>query len=134
MTHIESEKVTVSSPVSKVYSYLLDMNNILPLLPEEKVENWKGEIESCSFTIKGLAGIGMKRESSEENKKITIISHGKNPFDFTLNIHFENISETETIAHIEFDANMNMMIEMMAKGPLTNLFNIMANNLKKQLN
>ncbi len=129
MTHIESDKVTINSSSVMVFEFLQDMNNILPLLPEEKVENWKGEKETCSFTIKGLAGIGMKQESVEENSKINIVSHGKNPFDFELTIFLKSLGK-KTEAHLEFDANMNMMIEMMAKGPLTNLFNIMANKLQ----
>ncbi len=132
MTHIESEKVEINGSSVDLFNYLLDMNNILPLLPEEKVENWKGETESCSFTIKGLAGIGMKRKSKEEHSKITFVSHGKNPFDFTLSVLFNKVDENKTESHIEFDANMNMMVEMMAKTPLTNLFNIMAQNLQKK--
>lgn len=133
MTTIVSDKVKVAKPAQEVFEYLMDMNNILPLLPEEKVENWKGETDSCSFSIKGLAGIGMKRENAEEFSKISIVSHGKNPFDFTLDIFFESINETETEAFLEFNANMNMMLEMMAKTPLTNLFNMMANNLATRL-
>lgn len=132
MTHIESNKVEVKTNSKEVFDFVLDMNNILELLPQEKVENWKGEKDNCSFTIKGLAGIGMKIESSKEPNKITIVSHGKNPFDFTLNLYIKELADIESEAHLEFDANMNMMIEMMAKGPLTNLFNIMAIKLQEK--
>ena len=132
MTHIESDKVTIKTTPKEAFDFVLNMNNILELLPQEKVENWKGGEDSCSFTIKGLAGIGMKRESSEEPVKITIVSHGKNPFDFTMNVLIRELTENESEAFLEFDDNMNMMIEMMAKGPLTNLFNIMVNKLQEK--
>jgi len=134
MTHIESDKVAIKTNSKQVFDFVFNMNNIIELLPQEKVENWKGEEDNCSFTIKGLAGIGMKRDSTEEPAKITIISHGKNPFDFTMNLHIKECSENESEAYLDFDANMNAMIEMMAKGPLTNLFNIMAVKLQEKFN
>ena len=41
-------------------------------------------------------------------------------------------SENGTLAELTFDGNMNFMIRTMASGPLTNLFNMMADNLVKQ--
>jgi hypothetical protein len=134
MTHIESDKVAIKTNPKQVFDFVFNMNNIIELLPQEKVENWKGEEDKCSFTIKGLSGIGMKRDSTEEPTKIAIISHGKNPFDFTMNLHIKECSENESEAYLDFDANMNAMIEMMAKGPLTNLFNIMAGKLQEKFN
>ena len=134
MTHIESNKVAINTNPKQIFDFVLNMNNIIELLPQEKVENWKGEEDNCSFTIKGLSGIGMKIDSSEEPTKIAIVSYGKNPFDFTMNLHIKEIFENKSEAYLDFDANMNMMIEMMAKGPLTNLFNIMAEKLKDKFN
>ncbi len=134
MTHIESDKVAIKTNSKQVFDFVFDMNNIIELLPQEKVENWKGEEDNCSFSIKGLSRIGMKRYSTEEPTKITIISHGKNPFDFTMNLHIKECSENESEACLDFDANMNAMIEMMVKGPLTNLFNIMAVKLQEKFN
>lgn len=134
MTHIESNKVAIKTSPKQVFDFVFNMNNIIELLPQDKVQNWKGEEDKCFFTIKGLAGIGMKRDSSKETTRIAIISHGKNPFDFTMNLHIKECSENESEAYLDFDANMNAMIEMMAKGPLTNLFNIMAGKLQEKFN
>jgi carbon monoxide dehydrogenase subunit G len=100
-------------------------------MPEGKIENWKSDNDTCSFTVKGLAGIGMKKESSESGKNVHITSHGKNPFDFTLDIDFKDNGDSCN-TQLTFDGNMNFMIQTMASGPLTNLFNIMADNLVKK--
>ncbi|MGB0403577.1 MAG: hypothetical protein ACPGEG_05720 [Salibacteraceae bacterium] len=128
MATIKSKEVQINSGSLDIYNFLSDLNNLQNLMPEDKVLNWKSDKETCSFTIKGLSGIGMKKESGTEGEKVHIVSHGKNPFDFTLDIDLKEANGS-TKAQLTFDGNMNFMIQTMASGPLTNLFNMMADKL-----
>ena len=128
MATIKSKEVQINSSSIDIYNFLSDLNNLQNLMPEEKVVNWTSDSETCSFTIKGLSGIGMKKDMGIEGEKVHIIAHGKNPFDFTLDIDLKETNGV-TFAQLTFDGNMNFMIQTMASGPLTNLFNMMADKL-----
>lgn len=128
MAKIESKEVTVNAPIQEVYDYLLNINNLQHLMPEDKVEKWESTEDSCSFQIKGLAKIGMRKESSQEPEKIHLVSEGKNPFEFTLDIMF-TAADQQTKSKMIFDADVNPFMKMMIDKPLTNFFNMLAEKL-----
>ena len=96
----------------------------------EQVVRWESTEVSGRFTIKDLAEIGMKIEEVEHHKSVLLSSDGKVPFDFKLRINLEKKEEEQTAVHIEFDGKMSAMIAMMAKRPLTNLVNHMADKIR----
>jgi len=131
MATFSSKTVAVNAPASDIFTFLSDLNNLQKLMPEDKIDQWQSDAESCSFQIKGLAKIGMKLHSTDEHKNIHIVSNGKNPFDFTLDIHLNDKGST-TDSQLIFDGNMNAFMKMMAEKPLTNFFNLLADNLQTQ--
>ena len=130
MAKIESKKLEINSPASNVYEFLLDLNNLERLMPSEKIEGWNSTENNCSFNIKGLSKIGMKRVASTPNMVINLASDGKNPFDFTLDIHIEENGQT-CLAQIKFDGNMNPFIKAMVESPLKNFFNMLVEKLQE---
>lgn len=129
---IEGKRVSISANRNKVYDFLSDFNNYEKLMPEQ-IENWKSTSEGCSFTIKGMADLSLKFENLEKPSKLCIVPDGKAPFKFSLNVVLEEdvLNEQKTTAGVDVDADMNPMLAMMAKRPLENLVNIMAENLNK---
>ena len=83
MTKIESEKVEINNSAEKIFNYLSDFKNFEKLMPTQ-VSNWSANSEECSFTINGMATIGMKIIEKIPFSKIIISSNGKVPFDFKL--------------------------------------------------
>lgn len=128
MATFSSKKVAVTASSNDIFNFLSDLNNLQKLMPEDKIDQWQSDVETCSFQIKGLAKIGMKLDSSEENKLIHIVSNGKNPFDFTLDIHLKE-QDSVTESQLVFEGKMNAFMKMMAEKPLTNFFNLLADNL-----
>ena len=127
--NITSDLIIVNKPVSQVFDFLTDFNNFEKLMPEQVVK-WESSKVSGRFTIKNLAEIGMKIEDVDQHKSILLSSDGKVPFDFKLRINLEKKEEEQTAVHIEFDGSMSAMIAMMAKKPLTNLVNHMADKIR----
>lgn len=127
---IEGKKVSVNANRKKVYEFLSNFNNYEKLMPEQIV-NWKSEDENCSFTVKGMADLSLKFEEKKPNFYLKIVPNGKVPFSFTLLVNLEenSLNEQKTTAGLDVDANLNPMLAMMAKKPLENLVNVMAENL-----
>ncbi len=121
---IESDKVIVNQTSKQLFDFLEDFNNIGKLMPPQ-VEGWKSDGETCIFTIKGMATLGMAYESKTPNSEIVIKKDGKAPFDFKLLCKIQELSPTSSQLQLMFDADLNMMMRMMAEKPLTNFLNLL---------
>ncbi len=105
-----------------------DLNNFQKLVPEQIV-NWQSAEDYCSFDIKGMAHIDLKRTEVIPGKLIRIGSGPENALELELRGHFEDAGVNKSTARIELTAELNPMLKMMVSGPLQNLVNIMAEKL-----
>lgn len=127
---IESVKSEINKPAFKIFSFLTNFNNFQKLMPPQ-VTNWQSTENDCSFTLSGMATIGMKIVEKTPNSLIKVSSNGKVPFDFTLDILFTETSPTQCIGQFIFDADLNPMMKMMVEKPLGKFFNLLAEKLKE---
>src|SRR5262245_50393898 len=132
MTRLESDTVPVNKTPTEVFSFLSDFNNFQSLMPEQVVD-WQSTPDECSFTIKGMATLGMKMVEKNPPSFIKITSHGSVPFAFFL---LCNIGEGAGGSKVQlaFDADLNPMLKMMASKPLTNFLNILVSKLQGIMN
>ena len=130
MTRLESKKVEVNNSSEDIFNFLSDFNNFEKLVPKDKISDWSSSADECSFNISGMATIGMKIIEKTPPSSIKIISHGKNPFDFTLNVSIASINENRSVVQLVFAAEINPFLKMMVEKPLSNFFNMLVDKLK----
>lgn len=131
MTRIESDKSVINKPQSEVFSFLSNFNNFKQLMPEQVID-WNSSETECSFTIKGMASLGMKISDKKPETEIKIIRNGKAPFDFELYCMIEpSDNHNNCSLQLFFDADLNPFLKMMAEKPLKNFLNILVSNFKK---
>lgn len=128
MTRIESETATVQKSAEHIFNFLSNFNNFEKLMPEQ-VTNWQSTEEECSFTISGMASLGMKITEKTPNSLIKVAKNGKAPFDFTLDCMIKEAGADACQVQLAFDADLNPMLKMMAVKPLTNFLNLLVNRL-----
>ena len=129
LTKIESDVVQIDNKAATIFDYLSNFNNFQKLMPEQ-VTNWQSTADECTFTINGMATIGMKIKEKAPNSKISIISNGKVPFDFNLFVLLDEKSASTCTGQLVFESELNPMLKMMVVKPLTNFFNILAQKMK----
>jgi carbon monoxide dehydrogenase subunit G len=129
MTKLESDKLLINKSSKEIYDFLSDFNNFSHLMPEQ-IEDWKSTSDECSFTIKGMASLGMKMVEKTPNSLIKIIRNGKAPFDFTHSVSIEDKAPQSEV-QLSFDADLSPMMKMMASKPLTNFLNLLVKKLKE---
>ena len=130
MTRIESEQVSIRKPQHEIYTFLSDFNNFKDLMPDQ-VGDWVSDSESCSFNIKGMASLGMAYDTKTPDSQIRIRRNGKAPFDFFLTCHIGKTDDANSTLKLEFDADLNPMLKMLAEKPLTNFLNMLVNKYKE---
>ncbi|UKT66069.1 SRPBCC family protein [Pedobacter mucosus] len=131
MTIIEST-VEVSKPINEVYTFLSNMNNHQQLMPDN-IYNWESTEDVARFTIQNMAKLAIKISERVENKELTAIPSEKAPFDIELKWTVtDNGNGTTTAKHI-ISADLNMMMKMLASGPLQTLVDHQTEKLKEIL-
>lgn len=119
MTIIQS-KVTVNKPVSEVYAFLADLNNHQQLMPEN-IYNWSSTKDEARFTIQNMAKLALKVSSRTENQEIVIVPSEEAPFAVELKWTFNDLGNGSTEVNYIISAELNMMMKMLASGPLQKL-------------
>jgi len=119
MTVIESV-TTVNQPAEKVYHYLSDLNNHQQLMPEN-IYNWSSTADEASFTIQNMAKLAIKIFSRTPNQELIAVPSEKAPFDIELKWTMEDNGDGTTTAKHIISADLNMMMKMLAGGPLQKL-------------
>ena len=129
MTRIESDKTIINKTPKQIFDFLCDFNNFKMLMPEQ-VTNWESTEDTCSFTIAGMATLGMKISEKKPNDYIKVIRNGNAPFDFTLECLMSESAASESEVQLAFNADLNPVLKMMAVKPLTNFLNLLVQKLK----
>ncbi|WP_316810777.1 SRPBCC family protein [Pedobacter heparinus] len=131
MTVIES-MAAIHLPVEKVYAFLADLNNHQQLMPEN-IYNWSSTADEASFTIQNMAKLAIKISNRVENQELTAVPTEKAPFDIELKWKVADDGKGGTIATHVISADLNMMMKMLAAGPLQKLANHQTEKLAELL-
>ncbi|MFW0718685.1 SRPBCC family protein [Pedobacter sp. N23S346] len=130
MTIIESA-VEVNKPVTEVYTFLSNMNNHQRLMPEN-IYNWESTEDEARFTIQNMAKLAIAITNRVENQELTATPIEKAPFEIELKWTVAENGEG-TIAKLIISADLNMMMKMLASGPLQKLVDHQTERLQQIL-
>ncbi len=130
MTEFSSDRVLLNAPAGKVYEFLADFTHFEDLMPSQ-IKNWRADIDTCSFTIEGLADMNMRIAARNPARNIHIVADGKNPIDYTLDVYFFEESSDSSKAEIIFNADLNPFLKAVASRPLQNFTDMLAERLKQ---
>jgi len=124
--------VTLHKPLAEVYAFLADLNNHEQLMPDN-IYNWTSTTDEARFTIQNMAKLALKVSQRIENEEIVCIPAEEAPFAVTLRWKVEEPEAGQTKATFIIDAELNMMMKMLASGPLQKLVDHQVNTLKEKL-
>lgn len=131
--NVDSSKVTVKASQEEIIAFLRDTNNLIHLLPADKVQDFKSTEDECSFKVQGAIIISLIQDGQEGNEKLFLKSGKFAPFPFRLTIFLSPV-DGGTEGYINFSGEANPFIKMMAEKPLGNLFNYMTQKLEERFN
>ncbi|PWG79607.1 SRPBCC family protein [Pararcticibacter amylolyticus] len=131
MTVFES-KQTINKPIETVYSFLADFNNHSQLMPDN-ISDWSSSKDEAAFAIKNMARLALKISNRIENQSIIIVPAQEVPFNVEMRWVVSTLGTDSTEAILTISAELNMMMKMMASGPLKKLTDHQTSQLKKIL-
>ena len=74
---IESTKVSVSAKKEAVIQFLKDAQNLIHLLPQDQITDWKATQEECSFKVQGGVIISLIQDGSDDASMVVVKSGAK---------------------------------------------------------
>ena len=108
----------------QLFAVLSHADNLKKLMPEQ-VLGWRGDADSCTFTIQGVTELSLQVTERVLNEKIRLVPVGQQAFPFYLQIAFRETPQAGEV-RFEINAELNPFLEMMAKRPLQHLVDAMA--------
>lgn len=121
---IQSQYVDNSNSEQEFFSIVSDMRNIPALLPEQAI-NVQANEDNLSFTVQGMGSIALRVIQRVTYSLVQLAPVGKTPFPFVLSIKIAGLGNNCRVMY-EIDAELNPLMAMMAKRPLQNLVDMMA--------
>ena len=131
MTVFES-KEEINRPVGEVYAFLADFNNHQQLMPDN-VSGWSSTKDEARFSIQNMANLALRISNRIENNTIIIVPAQQVPFNVEIRWVVTALTENTSEAILTLSAELNMMMKMMASGPLKKLVNQQTQQLKSLL-
>ncbi|MFB2119684.1 SRPBCC family protein [Parapedobacter sp. 2B3] len=131
MTVIQNQ-ISINRPIADVYTFLADCNNHEQLMPDS-IYNWSSTRDEARFTIQNMAKLALKVERRTENSEVVFVPAEKAPFDVTLRWSVMPAGDNTTTAQLIIEADLNMMMKMLAQKPLEKLVGSQLEALKKTL-
>lgn len=131
MTIIQNSTV-IHQPIGDVYTFLSDLNNHEQLMPEN-IYNWSSTADEAQFTIKNMTKLALRISQRVENKELVCVPSNETPFEVSMRWTVEEAGEGQTKAIFFIEAQLNMMMKMMASGPLQKLVDHQVTRLKEVL-
>lgn len=131
MTIIESDALIILKPDVEVFDYLSQPENYRSLMPSS-VQNFEVNEGQVHMDLKGLGKLVLAISEKHPSSFIKIIPTTKAPFDFF--IQWDLIkTEHGTKVKAKIEADLNMMMKMMAQGFLKDFVNSQVFKLKNKL-
>ena len=128
-TEIISKHGLVSKQPFELYMAFVDMRNFMQMLPEERKQGVTADYDTISATVQGFK-IGVMVKERTPYSRITFIDSGA-PFSFGGSLHFDAVpgEPSKTDFHIEFHADLNLMMKMMLGGKIKEMLDKVVDGL-----
>lgn len=129
MTIFENKTIVARSQ-SAIFAFLSDLNNHEVLMPEN-VYNWSSTADEAHLTIKNMAKLSLKVESRLNEEQIVIAPTNEVPFAIKMTWNIVAIDQSNVSVNLSIEAQLNMMMKVMASGPLQKLVDHQVEKLKE---
>jgi len=111
--------ITINRQAEEVFNFLADFNNHQGLMPDNVV-NWSSGHDDAYFEVPNMLKLRLKITERTPNSYIEILPVEKPPFAVKLNWEIKSGNDTSEVT-FTITAELNMMMKMMASGPLQKL-------------
>ncbi|MBE0640202.1 MAG: hypothetical protein IH598_16935 [Bacteroidales bacterium] len=132
MVKFTADALVFQTNKNELHRFFGEIGHLHLIMPAE-VEQWKSDKYHCSFYIKNLGTLSMEKGFVNPESEYEFIATADSRVDFTLVFRFRETIDGKLSGYFEIQTEVNPLVEMMVKRPLTNFVNMLTENLKSHL-
>ena len=120
MTEFVSEVKTIPHDEDRIFTMLSDLSNLERIkdrLPQDKIQDFEFDSDSCSFAVAPVGKITFRIVEREPNKTIKFETTNS-PVPLFLWIHLKQVAPEDTKMKMTIKADLNPFIKPMVSKPL----------------
>src|ERR1700744_5697061 len=110
----------VNRSAEEAYSFLADMNNHQQLMATDDISQWSSTADKASFSIRNIVTLSIQLQELIPGKLVRIVAVDNPPFDIELKWELTTVGNG-TKTDLTITSALNMMMKMVASGPLQKL-------------
>ncbi len=131
ISYFESRKGNLTCTAQECFAFTTDLRHFEGFIPNNTINNWKAEKESCSFTVSMLGTVSVRLTEKEMYKRVVYKGDAlkKNDFELTLNINGNDDQPAEV--KVILNAELNPMMKMIAAKPIEQFLEMLINEMEK---
>jgi carbon monoxide dehydrogenase subunit G len=128
---LESKTGLIAYSDERIYTFLTNFENFKQLIPADKIRNWQADENSCRFSIDYVGDTGVKVVEKVPFKLIKLSNLDSDKYNFIFWVQLKPKSENETYIKCTMEADLNPMLQMIAKKPLQDFLDKLIDQLGK---
>lgn len=129
MLKLDSKTGIAKGSPEEVYNYISDFRNFAHLLPTDRLRDLEISEEMLRFGIDGLGTVGLMIAEKHPFNQLVIQATKESSADFVFWIYIAEAPESKSLVSVTLQANLNMFLEMMAKGPLQQFIDLIVDKI-----
>ncbi|MFV0248420.1 MAG: SRPBCC family protein [Tenacibaculum sp.] len=126
--NLKGQTVTVKRSAKYIYAFFTNPENYKQLMPKG-TEKFEIEDQSFSFKLKSMPELKMLIKQKIEYSKVVLSSTADARFVFSLTSNIKEESKNKTQVYLNFESNLNPMMTMMVKKPLSKFIETLTENI-----
>ncbi len=128
----ESRIGKLNAPAATIYQTISDFSRLEHITPpDNKMKVVNADADSCRFSLGKSGEFGMRIIERTENETVKISNDDSVPFTFYLWIQLKEMSDNDTRIRVTLHADLNPMLKMVAKKPLTQFVDSLVDKLEQ---
>ena len=132
MLTIKSKTISTNKSTKDVFNYLSELSNFEYLMPVN-VKSFQVKNNQVILDIQGIGKLELAVVESESPHKIIMAPQNRVPFKFDIHWNIQSIKDNQSQIQAIINADLNMMMRMMAEKPLNDFINSQIHKLSDQL-
>lgn len=132
---LKSPKVTISKSPKTLFTFLSNIKHFRALMPEADLRMFEiTDSDTLRFALRGMPEIELKEKSTTPYSDIVLETTGAE-INALLTFHITESSDAyASDVQLVFSGSLNVMMTMMAKGPIRAFIETLVNNIPNAIN
>ena len=126
----ESRAGILKCSAKEAFNFAIDIRNFEQFVPQEIIENWQAERDSCSFNVYPLGPVSFRLIEKEMYSRVSFVGDAMEREDFSLRLDITNKGHEPAIIKVLLDIKLNPMFRMMAVKPINQFLESLINKME----